>query len=89
MSAEIPNITLNDDDTFDVYKLLLQAKDDVKMCWENGTVFEGSVKPTIREDSAIVFQTVYGRKTGMTSGPKKITVSRENGNIVYTQEHYL
>lgn len=87
LSAEIPSITLNNDDSFDVYKLLLQAKDDVKMCWENGVVFEGSVKPTIREDSAIVFQPVYGRKTGMTSGPKKITVSRENGNIVYTQEN--
>ena len=86
LSAKIPSITLNNDDSFDVYKLLLQAKDDVKLCWENGVVFEGSVKPTIREDSAIVFQTVYGRKTGMTSGPKKITVSRENGNIVYTQE---
>lgn len=87
LSAKIPSITLNNDDSFDVYKLLLQAKDDVKMCWENGLVFEGSVKPTIREDSAIVFQPVYGRKTGMTSGPKKITVSRENGNIVYTQEN--
>lgn len=87
LSAKIPSITLNNDDSFDVYKLLLQAKDDVKLCWENGVVFEGSVKPTIREDSAIVFQTVYGRKTGMTSGPKKITVSRENGNIVYTQEN--
>lgn len=87
LSAKIPSITLNNDDSFDVYKLLLQAKDDVKMCWENGVVFEGSVKPTIREDSAIVFQPVYGRKTGMTSGPKKITVSRENGNIVYTQEN--
>ena len=86
LSAIIPSITLNDDDSFDIYQLLLQAKDDVTMCWENGAVFEGSVNPTIREDSAIVFQTVYGRRTGMTSGPKKITVSRENGNIIYTQE---
>ena len=86
LSAVIPDITFNDDDSFDLYQILLQAKDDVTMCWENGTMFEGIVKPTIREDSAIVFQTLDGKKTGMTSGPKEITVSHENGNIVYTQK---
>ena len=85
-SAVIPSITFNDDDSFDIYQILLQAKDDVTMCWENGSMFEGSVKPTIREDSTIVLQAIYGRKTGMTSGPKKIIVSHENNNIVYIQE---
>ncbi|MBQ6050607.1 MAG: hypothetical protein IJL35_08465 [Bacteroidaceae bacterium] len=86
LSAVIPNITLNDDESFDIYQILLQAKDDVTMCWENGIMFRGRVKPTPREDGTIVFYTLDGQKTGMTTGPKRITVSRENGNIVYTQE---
>lgn len=56
------------------------------MCWENGILFKGRVKPTPREDGVILFYTLNGQKTGMTAGPKIITVSRENGNIVYTQE---
>lgn len=87
LSAIIPGITLNEDDSFDVYQILLRAKDDVTMCWENEVMFEGSVKPTIREDSAIVFHTLEGQKTGMTIGPKKISVSRKNGNIVYSQDY--
>mgnify|MGYP002621722772 CR=1 FL=1 len=86
LSAIIPGITLNEDDSFDVYQILLRAKDDVTMCWDNGIVFEGSVKSTVREDSTIVFQTLYGQRIGMTSGPKKISVSHESGNIVYTME---
>ena len=86
LSAVIPNITLNDDDSFDIYQILLQAKDDVTMCWENGIMFRGRVKPTPREDGTIVFYTLDGQKTGMTTGPKRITVSRKNGNIVCTQE---
>lgn len=87
LSAVIPNITLNDDDSFDIYQILLQAKDDVAMCWENGAMFEGRVKPTLREDSAIVFLPLEGQKIGMDAGPKRITVSRENGNIVYSQDY--
>lgn len=87
LSAVIPSITLNDDDSFDIYQLLLQAKDDVTMCWENGIMFKGRVKPTPREDGAIVFYTLDGQKTGMTTDPKRITVSRENGNIVYSQDY--
>lgn len=87
LSAVIPSITLNDDDSFDIYQLLLQAKDDVTMCWENGIIFKGRVKPTPREDGAIVFYTLDGQKTGMATGPKRITVSRENGNIVYSQDY--
>lgn len=87
LSAIIPGITLNEDDSFDVYQILLRAKDDVTMCWENEVMFEGSVKPTIGEDSAIVFYTLEGQKTGMTIGPKKISVSRKNGNIVYSQDY--
>ena len=86
LSAVIPSIALNDDDTFDMYQILLQTKKDVIMCWEDGAMFKGKVKPTIREDSAIIFRLLEGEKTGMTSGPKKITVRRDNNNIVYIQE---
>ena len=86
LSAIIPDITLNEDDSFDVYQILLRAKDGVTMCWENEVMFEGSVKPTIGEDSVIVFYRLEGQQTGMTIGPKKISVSRKNGNIVCTQE---
>lgn len=86
LSAIIPGITLNDDDSFDAYQILLQAKDDVTMCWENGMMFKGRVKPTPKEDGTIVFYTLDGQKTGMTTGPKRITVSHENGNLIYTQE---
>ena len=86
LSAAIPNITLNDDDSFDIYQILLQAKDDVTTYWENGIMFRGRVKPTPREDGTIIFYILDGQKTRMSTGPKRITVSRENGNIVYTQE---
>ena len=87
LSAVIPNITLNDDDSFDIYQMLLQAKDNVMMCWKDGTTFKGRVKPTPREDGAIIFQILEGQKTGMTVGPKRITVSRDNGKIVYSQDN--
>lgn len=87
LSALIPGIALNEDDSFDVYQILLQAKNDATMCWDNEVVFKGSVKPTIREDNAIVFLTLEGQQTGMTTGPKRISVSRENGNIVYSQDY--
>lgn len=86
LSAKIPGITLNEDDSFDIFQMLFRAKDDITMCWEDGVVFNGSVKPTMRDDNVIIFNTLTGQRTGMTSGPKKITVSRENGNIVYSQE---
>lgn len=85
LSAVIPNITLNEDDSFDSYKLLLQAEGDVTIRWENGTVFRGKVKPTPKENGLIVFYPLDGEKTGMNMGPQKITVSHENGDVVYTQ----
>ena len=87
LSAVIPNITLNDDDSFDIYQILLQAKDDVTICWEYGTMFKGRVKPTPREDGAIIFYTLDGEKTGMTTGKKRISVSHMNGDIVYSQDY--
>ena len=87
LSAQILGITLNDDDSFDAYQILLQVKDNVTMCWRNGVMFNGRVRPTIREDSTIVFLTLEGQKTGMTTGPRKISVIRENGNIVYSQDY--
>jgi len=86
LSAVIPNIKLNDDDSFDIYQILLQVKDDVTIYWEGGMMYKGSVKPTPMEDGYINFQKMYGQITGGNTGPKTITVHRENGNIVYTQE---
>ena len=86
LSAEIPGIALNDDDSFDMYQILLQAKNDVIMCWDDGATFKGRVKPTIGEDSAILFRTLDGQITGRISGPKKITISLEKGNIICSQE---
>lgn len=86
LSAIIPSIVLNDDGSFDMYQILLQANNDVIMHWDDGTTFKGRVKPIIREDSTIVFRTLDGQITGMTSGPKKITLSLEKGNIIRTQE---
>lgn len=84
-SAIIPNITLNEDDSFDLTQILLRAKDDVTMCWESGELFKGSVKSTIKEDSVIVFITMEGQMTGMAPG--RITISREDGNIVYSIDY--
>lgn len=86
LSAKIPGITL-DDDYFDSHQILLRAKDDVVIRRENGTVFEGSVQPIITKDSIITFVPLEGRITGMATGPKAISVVRENGNIVYSQDY--
>ena len=86
LSAEIPSIALNDDDSFDMYQILLQANNDVIMCWDDGATFKGRVKPTIGQDSTILFRTLDGQITGRTSGPKKIGISLEKGNIICTQE---
>ena len=60
LSAVIPNITLKGDDSFDIYQILLQAKDDVTICWENGMMFKGRVKPSPREDGTIDFYSSFG-----------------------------
>jgi len=80
LSAVIPSFTLNDDDSFDIYQILLQAKNDVIMCWDDGAAFKGRVKPTIGEDSAILFQTLDGQITGRISGPK-MSISKAMANI--------
>lgn len=85
LSAVIPSITFNEDDSFDIYKMLLQAEGDVTMCWENGIKFNGKVKPTPKEKGLILFYPLDGQITGMSIGPRKITVVHENGNLVYTQ----
>ena len=59
LSAVIPNIKLNDDDSFDIYQILLQVKDDVTIYWEGGMMYKGSVKPTPMEDGFINFQKMY------------------------------
>ena len=84
-SAVIPEIALNDDDSFDLTQILLCAKDDVLICGKDGSQFTGSVKP-INNDGAIGFVFLFGQKSGMTSGPKRISVSYQDGNIIYTQE---
>lgn len=86
LSAEIPNYILNDDDTFDVVKIILLIGDHATLCDEKGMVFKGRIRTIQQGGDTILFRLMEGEKTGMTSGPKKITVNLENGNIVYTQE---
>lgn len=86
LSAEIPNYILNDDDTFDVDKIILLIGDHATLCDEKGMVFKGRIRIIQQGGDTILFRLMEGEKTGMTSGPKKITVNLENGNIIYTQE---
>lgn len=88
LSAQIPDITLNNEDSFDMTSILLRAKDNVTMCWKDGIVFKGCVKPELCEDNSIRFHSLDGQYTGTTSGPRKTSVSRANGDIIYTQEDY-
>lgn len=83
LSAEIPNIFINDDDSFDIHQILLQANDGVTICWEDGTMFKGRVKPTPAEGS-ICFISLDGQRT---SPAQRITLSHENGNIVFSQDY--
>ena len=87
LKAKIPSFSLNKDDSFDLFQLLLSANDEFAMYWENGQVFNGSVKPTLNKDSTIAFLPLQGQKTGMKDDPKAISIRRENGYIVYALEH--
>ena len=86
LSAEIPNISIKDDDSFDTFEMLLQANDGVTMHWQDGTVFKGRVKP-VPVEGRIRFIPLEGQRWGMPNGPKKISVQRDNGNIVFFQEY--
>lgn len=47
LSANIPNVFINDDGSFDIYQILLQVKDGVTMHWDNGLVFKGKCNKQI------------------------------------------
>lgn len=86
--ANVPKtkITLNDDDSFDLAQILLLAKDNVTMHMPDGSVFKGNVRPIMGEKDSISYTYLDGELTGMKSGPKKISVKHENGDVVYTWE---
>lgn len=87
MSADIPDITLNDDDSFDIYQILLQANEGVVMCWDNGITFKGSIKTIPIEGGLIAFLPTEGQKTVDKDDQYRASVSRENGNIVFSQDY--
>lgn len=86
--ANVPKtkITLNDDDSFDLAQILLLAKDNVTMHMPDGSVFKGNVRPIMGEKDSISYTYLDGELTDMKSGPKKISVKHENGDVVYTWE---
>ena len=83
LSAVVPDITLNEDSSFDIYQILLSIENDVIMRWENGIVFKGKVKPTSIGNGLLGFYRLDGQHTRMNNS-KITTVSHENGNIIYT-----
>ncbi len=89
LSGDISHISFKEDDSYDIYEILLQAKDGITMSWDNGTTFKGEVKPIQIEDGRIVFLPIEGRKMGMHTGPLSISVRRENGDIVFSQTYRL
>lgn len=87
LSAEIPNNILNDDDTFDVVKIILQIGDNATLYDDEGMVFKGRIRPIPQGGDSIQFQLMEGEKTGIPFGPKKQKVNRQHGEIIYTQEN--
>ena len=86
LSAQIPDITLNTDDSFDMTSILLRAKENVTKSWKDGEVYKGYVKTELRKDKSIIFYPLDGQHSGSTSGPRRTSVSHANGDIIYTQE---
>lgn len=87
LSARVPNVTINEDNSIDIYQILLRAKEDVTMCWDNGTTFKGVIKTTPIRDSIIAFSPLEGQKTNVNMGQYKAHVSREKGNIIVSQDY--
>lgn len=84
LSGAIPAIPIKDYDSFDIYQTLLQVKNDVTICWENGTIFNGVVKPTPVDGGLIAFKPLEGQRV---RGNYKVRVSRQLGDIIYTQDY--
>ncbi len=85
-SADIPNVSFNDDDSFDTYQMLLQTRDNVTMCWEDGSIFKGSIKP-MPLDNTIRFILLDGQRSELSSNIKTSTLGHNNGNIVFSQDY--
>ena len=86
LSAQIPDITLNNDDSFDMTQILLRAKENVTISGKDGDVFKGCVKTELHEDKSILFHLLDGQFTDSISGSIKTSVSHTNGDIIYTKE---
>lgn len=84
LSANVPNVIINDDGSFDIYQILLQVKDGVTMHWDNGLVFKGKVKTKPIEDDIIAFLSLEGQKT---LGQYMSSVTLKDGNIVFIQNY--
>lgn len=85
LSAPISNISINDD-SFDIQQILLQVNDGVTMCWNDGTVFKGRVKP-VPEARSIRFIQLDGQRNSQVGLIKRITLSHEDGNIVISLDY--
>ena len=83
-SAKIPSVTFNDNDSFEISEILLQANNGATVRWRDGSVFRGKIK-NMQKDGSLVFIILDGQKTGLTDY-LHITLSHENGNIVYSQD---
>ena len=84
LSADVPNVIINDDGSFDIYQILLQVKDGVTMHWDNGVIFKGKVKTIPIEDDIIAFLSLEGQKT---LGQYMASVILKDGDIVFSQNY--
>lgn len=60
LSAEIPNYNLNNDETFDIAKIILLIGDNATLRDGEGIVFKGRIKPILQGSDPIMFQLIEG-----------------------------
>lgn len=86
-SAPVNNWKEQDLDAIDMTQLLLNTEDRATIKWDDGRTFTGRVKPQLGEDNVSVsFNLLEGEKTGMPSGPRRITVTKTQSGFIYCQE---
>lgn len=60
LSAEIPNYDLNNDETFDIVKIILLIGDNATLRDGEGMEFKGRIKPIQQSSESIMFQLMEG-----------------------------
>lgn len=60
LSAEIPNYDLNNDETFDIFKIILLIGDNATLRDGEGMEFKGRIKPILQGSGPIIFQLIEG-----------------------------